>query len=315
MANTGLITHPHCLLHDTGPSHPERSQRLSAVLDRLGQAGIADEVERIEAHEVDPEDLLAVHPAEHVQQIERLCAAGPGRIDGTDTAVSPDSHRAALLAAGGVAEAARRVRLGEWTNAFVAVRPPGHHAEAREAMGFCLFNSVAVGAAALLRDGAERVAILDWDVHHGNGTQHLFETNPRVFYASLHQWPLYPGTGAAAERGSGPGAGTTLNCPMPALSTDAQWLGALEHTILPALEDFAPEAVLISAGFDAHRADPLAQCLVSSEAFGAMTRLMTQFADAHAGGALVSVLEGGYDIDALADSALHHVEALVEASR
>ena len=314
MGTTGLITHEDCLLHDTGAGHPERPDRLRAVLSRLDVAGVGAELERRSAPAVEPGALLRVHPARYVDRIAAACEAGPLHVDG-DTAVCPASFRAALLAAGGVVSAAHSVWDGAWHNAFVAVRPPGHHAESGEALGFCLFNSVAVAARALQARGARRVAILDWDVHHGNGTQHLFEADPTVFYASLHQWPLYPGTGAACERGVGAGEGATLNLPMPPGTGDREWVGALEAVVLPALDAFAPEAILISAGFDAHRLDPLAACTLSAEGFAALTRLVVDFAKGCARGRVVSVLEGGYHLEALAESARRHVEVLREAAR
>jgi acetoin utilization deacetylase AcuC-like enzyme len=314
VGTTGLITHGDCLLHDTGPGHPERPDRLRAVLARLDAAGVGAELARAEAREVAPDLLHAVHPAEHVRRLAAACAAGPGHVDG-DTAICAASYRAALLAAGGVVDAAERVWSGAWSNAFVAVRPPGHHAEERAALGFCLFNSVAVAARALQARGARRVAILDWDVHHGNGTQHLFEDDPTVFYASLHQWPLYPGTGAANERGVGEGEGATLNLPMPPGTGDREWIAAVEAVVLPAFDAFAPDALLISAGFDAHRLDPLAACTMSGEGYAELTRLACAFAAERAGGRVVSVLEGGYHLEALADSARRHVEVLREATR
>jgi acetoin utilization deacetylase AcuC-like enzyme len=204
---------------------------------------------------------------------------------------------------------------GVWANAFVACRPPGHHAEAREAMGFCLFNNVAVAAAHLrIRRGVERVAILDWDVHHGNGTQHIFEADPSVFYASLHQWPWYPGTGAADECGIGAGDGATLNCPMRAGTGDREWLHALETQVFPALEAFDPGFVLVSAGFDAHERDPLSHTRVTTDGFRRMTELAKALAASRCGGRLVSVLEGGYDLGALAESVEAHVAELLASS-
>ena len=230
--------------------------------------------------------------------------------------MSSGSYEAALRAAGGVLEACERVLAGEWSNAFCAVRPPGHHAERDEAMGFCLFNNVALAAAALrARHGLARVAILDWDVHHGNGTQHLFERDGSVFYASLHQWPFYPGTGAADERGLGPGEGTTLNCPLAAGAGDAEWIGALEERVLPELAAFAPEFVLISAGFDAHRLDPLAGMRLSERAYAEMSARMLELAARSAQGRLVSVLEGGYHLSALASCVETHLAALTEHAR
>src|SRR5262249_53310219 len=223
------------------------------------------------------DELALVHTAEHVARVRAACAEAEP-LDG-DTLVSVDSWDAALRAAGGVLEACEKVLAGEWHNAFCAVRPPGDHAERAQAMGFCLFNNVAVAAAALrARHGLGRVAILDWDVHHGNGTQHLFERDPSVFYASLHQWPLYPGTGAAEERGLGPGEGATRNCPLPPGSGDAEWLRALEDEILPELEAFRPEFVLVSAGFDAHRLDPLSGTCLTERAYAEMSARVLELA-------------------------------------
>ena len=203
---------------------------------------------------------------------------------------------------------------GTWKNAFVVTRPPGHHAERSTARGFCLFNHAAVAAAHLrAARGLERVAILDWDVHHGNGTQHLFERDPSVFYASLHQWPLYPGTGLATERGLGPGEGATLNSPQPPGAGEREWLGALERDILPALEAFAPDFVIVSAGFDAHADDPLAQTKLATESYARMTRLVLDLARRSSQGRLVALLEGGYDLDALSASVEATVGELVSS--
>jgi acetoin utilization deacetylase AcuC-like enzyme len=310
MPPTGLVQHPHCVRHDTGQAHPERPGRLTAVTQRLSASGLEAEVDSVLARPATLPELEAVHTATHVETVRLACERGPGAIDG-DTNVSPGSWEAALLAAGGLVDACERVHARKWTNAFCAVRPPGHHAEADRAMGFCLFNNVAVAAAALRARGLTRVAILDWDVHHGNGTQHLFEDDPHVFYASLHQWPLYPGTGAASERGRGAGEGATLNCPMPAGSGDAEWLRQLDDAVLPALEAFEPELLLISAGFDAHRLDPLAGCELTEDGYRALTRRLLELAERTAGGRLVSVLEGGYSLEALASSVEAHVGELV----
>ena len=313
MAATGFVFHPRCVEHDAGRGHPERPDRLRAIQARLTSSGLGSELDVREPRRASEEELARVHAREHVARVRAAAARGPCALDG-DTTVSALSFEAALRAAGGVLEACERVLAGEWKNAFCAVRPPGHHAERDEALGFCLFNNVAVAAAALRAGGIARVAILDWDVHHGNGTQHTFERDGSVFYASLHQWPLYPGTGAAGERGLGDGEGTTRNCPLPAGSGDAEWLGALEGVILPELEAFRPEFVLISAGFDAHRLDPLASTCLTERAYAEMSLRLLELAARTAQGRLVSVLEGGYHLEALASCVETHLGCLLEAS-
>jgi acetoin utilization deacetylase AcuC-like enzyme len=311
---TGLVTQADPSRHDTGPGHPERADRVTAALERLRASGLSDEVARAIAPECDRAALLRVHDERHVRAVQAAIESGARVLDEGDTRVSSGSWRAALESAGGAVLAVEKVLRGEWANAFVAARPPGHHAGRNQAMGFCVFNNVAVAAAHLSEDlGVERIAIVDWDVHHGNGTQAVFERDPRVFYASLHQWPLYPGTGARSERGVGAGAGTTLNLPQPAHAGDAQWLAAFEGELLPALERFDPRFVLVSAGFDAHRDDPLAQTELTTSAFGTMTRHLLQLAGSCCAGRLVSLLEGGYDLRALSDSVELHVAELVRA--
>ncbi len=300
---TGFVWHADCARHDTGPGHPESPERLRAVVERLESSGLASEVVSAEARPIALEQLRLVHDARYVAQVERAIASGARILDDGDTRVSAGSWRAALLAAGGTLDAVDGVMARTWSNAFVAARPPGHHAERAAAMGFCAFNNVALAAAHLRQNhGLARVAIVDWDVHHGNGTQHAFESDPSVYFASLHQWPLYPGTGLAAERGIGAGQGTTRNCPLPPGAGDREWLRAFEDVVLPELDAFGPEFVLVSAGFDAHADDPLAQTELSTDAYARMARHLVELTRKHCGGRLVLVLEGGYHLGALADS-------------
>jgi acetoin utilization deacetylase AcuC-like enzyme len=311
MKPSGLVTSPLFLRHDTGPGHPERAARLVAIERRLVESGVAAEMERCEAQPCAPSVLALAHAAGYVAEVERAIASGARVLDEGDTRVSADSFRAACAAAGGAITAVEKVVRGEWQHAFVAVRPPGHHAERAEAMGFCLFNNVAIAARHAQKAlGVERVAILDFDVHHGNGTQHIFEEDGTVFYASLHQWPLYPGTGLATERGRGAGEGTTRNCPQPPGAGDAEWLAALEDVILPELEAFRPQLLLLSAGFDAHARDPLAQTQLTTQGYRKISELCSQFAREHCSGRIVSLLEGGYDLAALAESVEAHVAVL-----
>ena len=311
MGSLGYVRHASFLEHDPGEGHPERAARVAAIEERLGGAGLLAELDVLEPRTARREELEAVHDPALVRRVEEACARAPASLD-ADTAVSGGSLEAALRAAGGALEAAERIVDGTWSRAFCAVRPPGHHAERHRPMGFCLFNNVAVAARALVQThGLERVAVVDFDVHHGNGTQDVFAEDPRVFYASLHQWPLSPGTGAADERGRGEGEGTTLNAPLPLGADDAAWQRALEERVLPAVEAFAPEVLLLSAGFDAHRDDPLAGTRLTEDGYRSMTTALVEVAERTAGGRVVSVLEGGYRLEALARSVEAHLEALV----
>jgi acetoin utilization deacetylase AcuC-like enzyme len=251
------------------------------------------------------EDLLQVHTRQHLDHLREVCSTGGGLLDEGDTVASPGSFDVAMLAAGGVVTAIDAVLEKKVGAAFCAVRPPGHHAERPRAMGFCLVNNVAIGARyAQTHHGLRNIAILDWDVHHGNGTQHIFEEDPTILYCSLHQYPFYPGTGARSERGTGKGEGFTVNVPMPAGTGEKQYLAALTDEIIPALDAFKPELLLLSAGFDAHRDDPLAGMKLTEESFFTMTRLVQHVAP------IVSVLEGGYNLRALAGSVERHLQAL-----
>jgi acetoin utilization deacetylase AcuC-like enzyme len=305
---TILLTHPDCLRHNPGAGHPERPERLKAVLAALDHADFAS-LDRREAPEATPEQVARVHGRDFV---DALLAAAPSsglvRID-ADTAMSPGSDRAALRAAGAVVGAVDAVMGGQAKTAFCAVRPPGHHAEPDNAMGFCLFNSVAVGAAHAAEIwGAERIAIVDFDVHHGNGTETMTMTRPGWFYASTHQFPFYPGTGAARERGP---HRNVVNAPLPQGSDGDDFRQAFEERILPALETFAPDLMMISAGFDAHRRDPLAWLNLDESDFAWATAVLAGIAARYAQGRIVSTLEGGYDLTALASSAAAHVRTLM----
>ena len=304
---TLLYTHPACLEHDPGRFHPESPARLEAVLSALEGPDFT-RLQRREAPEAAIDDVARAHPRAFV---ERLLAAVPqsghAAID-ADTIMCSASGRAALRAAGAVVAAVDAVMAGEADNAFCAVRPPGHHAEPGRAMGFCLFNNIAVGALRAREvHGLARVAVVDFDVHHGNGTQARFETDPSLFYASTHQFPLYPGTGAASETG----VGNIVNVPLRPMAGSREFRLGLTREILPALDTFRPEMLLISAGFDAHRSDPLAQLLLDETDYTWASEQLLELARAHAGGRVVSALEGGYDLHALGASVAAHVRVMM----
>jgi acetoin utilization deacetylase AcuC-like enzyme len=291
--------------HDTGPGHPERPARLDAVLAGVDDAGLGDELVRVVPRPATRRELATVHDVELVDALERFCAGGGGAVD-ADTVAVPRSWPAARLAAGSGIDATERLRAGEARAAFCAVRPPGHHATPVRAMGFCLLNSAAV-TAAVLADAGERVLLVDWDAHHGNGTQDAFWSDPRVLYVSLHQHPLYPGSGWLADRGEGDAVGTTINLPLPAGATGDVYLAAFDEVIAPAAEEFGPTWVLVSAGFDAHRSDPLTDLGLTSGDFADLTSRVLGLAPP---GRLVLFLEGGYDLVALRASAAATIGAL-----
>ena len=304
---TLFFTHDACLGHDAGPGHPECPERLRAVLDMVCKRDPLD-LDRREAPRATDAQVERIHPAAYR---EALVAASPPsgyrRLD-PDTAMSPGTLEAVLRAAGAVCAAVDAVAAGEGGNAFCAVRPPGHHAEPTRAMGFCLFNSVAIGAAhARAAHGLHRVAVFDFDVHHGNGTEAAFRRESDVLYASTHQWPLYPGTGSREERG----IGNIVNVPLPAMTGSDAWRDAVRDEVLPAIDRFKPDLILLSAGFDAHKDDPLAMLRLEEADFAWVTREMMDLAERHCAGRLVSSLEGGYDTAALARSAWAHLDVLL----
>jgi len=292
--------------HVAGRGHPERPARLDAVLAGVGAAGVDDAVVRVTPRPATRDELETLHPAVYLDALERFCAAGGGHLD-PDTGAVPESWGAAVLAAGAGPDAVDRLDRGEADAAFLAVRPPGHHATPTRAMGFCLLNNVAVTAAVLAARG-ERVAILDWDAHHGNGTQDAFYADGRVLYLSLHEHPLYPYSGKLRETGTGDGEGTTVNVPLPEGATGDVYLHAFDALIGPAIEAFAPTWLLVSAGFDGHRADPLTGLGLTSGDFADLTARSIALVPA---GRRVVFLEGGYDLQALADSTAACVAGLV----
>ena len=331
---TALISHPDFLLHDTGPFHPERPDRITSVLAHLGvsgdvpagtrQAGAQQaeaqqaEVQQAEAQQsrlmylapapADDAWIKAVHDAAYVDAVADWCGKGYRNLPTGDTTLSSASETVARLAAGAAMRAVDAVLSGEADRVFCVARPPGHHAESDRGMGFCIYNNAAVAARyAQSRFGVERVAVLDWDVHHGNGTQEIFEEDPSVYYFSVHQSPLYPFTGAEREKGTGEGTGYTMNVPVSAGSGDEVFIDVLRGMILPAMKAYQPDLFILSAGFDAHVEDPLSGTLVTDAGFRAMSRLVLDFAEDACGGRLVSVLEGGYDLEALGRCVADHV--------
>ena len=302
------LRHDASLAHDI-PGHPERPERIQAIEAEMARHDwFGCRVE--EAPEAARAQLEAVHPAGYVEAIEALCRSGGGRVD-ADTAAVPATWEAALRAAGGACALVDALLGGTASNGVSALRPPGHHAEIAQAMGFCFFGNVAVAARhARAVYGAERVLVLDWDVHHGNGTEAIFADDPHVLFVSVHEWPLYPGTGAAGFTGIGPGEGFTVNLPVPGGSGDAAWVSLVEHVAAPLIRRWEPQLVLVSAGFDAHAADPLASCVMTEAGFAAMTASVRVACEA-VGAPFGLVLEGGYDLGALAGSMAALVPVLV----
>ena len=309
MNKTGYISDPFYLKHKNEP-HPENPGRLNAIQKNIESSKYYNNLTLIQPRKATVEDIAKVHGTGYIRSVEDSCRNGVRNLD-ADTVISADSYQAALLSAGAGLEALDKILEGTVGNAFCAVRPPGHHAEQNKAMGFCLFNNVGV-IARYAQDvkNIQKIFIFDWDVHHGNGTQHSFYKDSSIYYSSIHQYPFYPGTGGVDETGTGDGLGSNLNLPMRAYSCDADYINIIEHKLIPVIQKFNPDLIIISAGFDAHENDPLAQINLSTDCYGKMTQKLMEIANDVCNGRILSMLEGGYDYSALADSVQLHVETL-----
>ena len=314
MGKTGLVYHPAYLEHDMGMGHPESPNRLRAIVQQLEQSGTMAQLTRIAPRMAEDEWIAKVHTAAYLASLKQHAPAS-GRVSlDPDTSMSPGSLTAAYLAAGGALAGVDAIMNREVEHVFCAVRPPGHHAEANRAMGFCLLNNVAIAARyAQKKHGLSRVLIVDWDVHHGNGTQHSFEDDPSVLFFSTHQFPHYPGTGRESEHGRGAGEGYTINVPMEAGEGDDEYRAVFQKVLVPAADEFKPELVIISAGFDAHKDDPLASMGLTEAGYADLTGIVAGIARRHAQGRILSSLEGGYNLTALAASVDAHVRGLLAA--
>ena len=313
MSRTGLIYHEDYLLHLAGAAHPERPDRLKAIVNHLTETGLLDKLVKVDPYPADVDWIATVHKRSYIDSVKQACETGIEYLD-ADTGICPDSYRIALLAAGGAMAAVDAIFNDEVDNAFCLVRPPGHHAEKDRAMGFCLFNNVAIAARYIQQKyKVEKVLIVDWDVHHGNGTQHIFYDDPSVFYFSIHQFPHYPGTGTRSETGIGKGEGFTLNVPLAPGHGNDDYIDAFENQLVPAAKEFDPGFVLISAGFDAHYHDPLAGMQLTEKGYRRLTQMVVELAEQCCQGRIVSLLEGGYNLDTLARSVAAHIEAILKS--
>ena len=314
-ARTALLADPIYKQHDPGAGHPERPERYDAVIHALEAAGLMPSLPRIQARAATEDEIALCHSRDYIHTAKREIAAGLHELSTGDTNVGLRSFEVALEAAGGVLNTVDAVLTGQAQRAFCVVRPPGHHARPEQGMGFCIFNNIAIAARyAQRKHGADRVLIADWDVHHGNGTQDIFYTDGSVFFFSTHQSPWYPGTGPASETGEGRGSGCTMNCPFPAGSGRTQIVDAFRRRLVPAADRFKPDLVLISAGFDSRLGDPLGQFTLADSDFKDLTSILLEIASKHAGGRLISVLEGGYNLAGLASAAAAHVQALAQSA-
>jgi acetoin utilization deacetylase AcuC-like enzyme len=310
-SRVGLVTDERYLNHLTGAGHPERPERLTAIVGGLKRAGLLDRLVVLPVRSADTAAVEVVHDPSYVARVRTAYEQGVRAMD-SDTPISAKSYEVALLAVGGAMAAVDGVATGHVRSAFCAIRPPGHHALPNRSMGFCLFNNVAIAARyAQRRHGLARVLIVDWDVHHGNGTQAIFDEDPTVFYFSVHQSPFYPGTGYEEDAGEGKARGTKLNVPLRGGAGDTEYLAAFRERLVPAADRFKPDLVLVSCGFDAHAGDLLGGMRVTDAGYREMTRIVGGIAERHAGGRLVSLLEGGYSLDEIAGAAAEHVKALL----
>ena len=316
MKKTGYLHDNRYLLHDTGPYHPEMAERLTAVYNGIKDAGLLEQLILLPAVRAELKWIEAVHDSKYIRRFEEVCLSGNRTFDYPDNQMCVDTYETAFLAVGGILDVTRRVMEGELDNAFCAVRPPGHHAERDQAMGFCYFNNVAVAARYLqVEHGIERVAILDFDVHHGNGTQHIFEKDPTVFYYSIHQHPsfAFPGTGREFESGKDFGYGYTKNSPVLPGQGDEDYKRLIHSDLLPAFKDFNPEVILVSAGFDAHEDDDMSDIKLSTDGFTWIMENIVELARHSAKERIISVLEGGYSLARLPELAANHVRVLLNA--
>jgi acetoin utilization deacetylase AcuC-like enzyme len=308
---TGLVYHPQFLEHKTGANHPESPDRLLSIHKRLSKTSYYSQLINLETRQAVIEELSLVHSPEYIQRfLQTTSTQKKGFFDG-DTPFSEGTREASLLSAGAGLVLSDALLAGRITNGFAMVRPPGHHAVHKNAMGFCMFNNIAFTARYLQKKGLKKILILDWDVHHGNGTEEAFYSDPSVYFLSIHQYPFYPGTGSHRDTGEGAGKGFNLNMPVPRGSTDSDYLRLFEKLILREVEQFDPECILVSAGFDAHKMDPLGEIELSTGAFEKFTKIMKKAADEHCSGRLLSFLEGGYNLEALAESVDAHLSVLV----
>jgi len=309
---TGFVYETDFLIHDTGNGHPENSKRLTASINHLKSQPWFESLRHITARIVEREWIEKVHAHSYVERAKSTCLSGASFLDSMDVGICRESYDIAILAAGAPIAIADKILNEEINNGFALLRPPGHHAENSMAMGFCLFNNVAILARYLQRQhGIDKILIMDWDVHHGNGTQHIFDEDPSVLYVSIHQYPYYPGTGAYTETGINRGNGATLNCPLPAGSDNRDYENTFMEKVLPKVDQFQPEFVIISAGFDAHIDDPLAQINLTTDFFGWMTERLMEKADQYCQGRIVSVLEGGYNLNVLPHCIEKHLSMLL----